>query len=194
VVNPKRPSNLPAALACVEARDRFLTLVIVELRLAPHLDASAAGRRPALMRSLGNALALVLGHGAQEGDEAPAERRCEVQVRLVEHLDQGAAGVDALDDGDAIQCTSALADTQEEYVQGKTPDLRVRACTKLVSQDGIAAWAYYNRGIAYIHKRDHDRAIADFNKMIEIDPLHANAYFNRGLAFRGQAQLRPRHS
>ena len=34
-------------------------------------------------------LALVLCHGAQKGQEAPAERRCQVQVRFVEHLHQG---------------------------------------------------------------------------------------------------------
>jgi tetratricopeptide (TPR) repeat protein len=38
--------------------------------------------------------------------------------------------------------------------------------------------AYFNRGIAYQAKGDHDRAIADFTKAIEINP-RLNAYKNR---------------
>jgi lipoprotein NlpI len=48
------------------------------------------------------------------------------------------------------------------------------------------ASAYYNRGMAYLHAEDLDRAIADFAKAVEIDPRHAGAYTGRGRAFRSK--------
>ena len=39
-----------------------------------------------------------------------------------------------------------------------------------------------NRGIAFLKKGDHDKALADFNKAIELDPNNALAYSNRGKA------------
>jgi tetratricopeptide (TPR) repeat protein len=43
--------------------------------------------------------------------------------------------------------------------------------------------AYTSRGLAYVIKGDHDRAIADFSKAIELDPKYALAYGSRGLAY-----------
>ena len=43
--------------------------------------------------------------------------------------------------------------------------------------------AYYNRGIAYGHKGQHDKAISDYNKALEIDPKFADAYNNRGISY-----------
>jgi tetratricopeptide (TPR) repeat protein len=43
--------------------------------------------------------------------------------------------------------------------------------------------AYNNRGIAWSHKKDYDRAIADFNEAIRLDPNDATAYNNRGWAW-----------
>jgi hypothetical protein len=60
-----------------------------------------AAVRP-LVGPLGNALALILGHGGKEGDEPAAERRREIEVGLVQDLEQGAARVDAFDDLDAV--------------------------------------------------------------------------------------------
>jgi hypothetical protein len=54
------------------------------------------------MGSPDNSLPLVLRHGAQEGQEAPAERRDQMQVRLIQHLHQSAPGVDAPDDCHAV--------------------------------------------------------------------------------------------
>jgi len=45
------------------------------------------------------------------------------------------------------------------------------------------AGAYYNRGLAYYHKGDYDRAISDCNKALEINPRYAEAYMNRGAAY-----------
>ena len=43
--------------------------------------------------------------------------------------------------------------------------------------------AYYNRGIAYGHKGEHDKAIADYTEAIRLDPKHADAHYNRGIAY-----------
>ena len=43
------------------------------------------------------------------------------------------------------------------------------------------AVAYYNRGLAYAVKGQHDKAISDFNKILEINPRDAMAYGYRGV-------------
>ena len=67
---------------------------------------------------LDDALTLVLRHGAQEGQEAPAERRCQVQVGFIEHLHQGAPGVDALDDRHAVDhaAGTTIPLSQHQYI------------------------------------------------------------------------------
>ena len=42
---------------------------------------------------------------------------------------------------------------------------------------------YYNRGVARLEKREHDRAISDFTKAIKMNPRFALAYFYRGRAY-----------
>lgn len=42
--------------------------------------------------------------------------------------------------------------------------------------------AYYNRGIAYDEKGQHNKAIADFTKAVELNPKFAGAYNNRAVA------------
>ena len=37
---------------------------------------------------------------------------------------------------------------------------------------------YYNRGVAYRVKGDHDRAIADYTKAVALNPNNAEAYYN----------------
>ncbi len=45
------------------------------------------------------------------------------------------------------------------------------------------AEAYFNRGVAWYHKGEYDRAIQDYTKAIELKPDDAEAYYNRGLAW-----------
>ena len=56
----------------------------------------------------------------------------------------------------------------------------VRRSIRLRPKD---AKAYYNRGLAYSEKRDHDKAIADFTAAIRLDPKYAKAYYSRGAAY-----------
>ncbi|MBI5892319.1 MAG: tetratricopeptide repeat protein, partial [Deltaproteobacteria bacterium] len=54
---------------------------------------------------------------------------------------------------------------------------------KVIALDPNYAKAYYNRGLAYGKKGQHDRAIEDFNKAIALKSDYANAYSGRGLAY-----------
>jgi hypothetical protein len=71
-------------------------------------------------------VALVFGHGGQEGDKAAAGERGEIEVGLVEDLDQRPASVDALDQIDAVEhgagCSIPFGNdedvTSAEFVDG----------------------------------------------------------------------------
>src|SRR5262245_11699671 len=95
--------NRPAALAGVEALEGLGALMGGQLRLAAELHAVGPSELTAIVCALDDALTLVFGHGRQEGDEAAPQWRGEVEVRLVQHLDEGAAGIDALDQVDAVE-------------------------------------------------------------------------------------------
>jgi len=43
-------------------------------------------------------------------------------------------------------------------------------------------YAYYNRGIVYINKKDYDRAIADFEFVLSLEPNHSSAQKNLDIA------------
>ncbi len=47
---------------------------------------------------------------------------------------------------------------------------------------------YESRGLAYLEKRQYDKAISDFNKALKMSPANANAYHNRGKAYGEQGQ------
>jgi tetratricopeptide (TPR) repeat protein len=50
----------------------------------------------------------------------------------------------------------------------------------------LLAWAYNNRGIAWRHKGDYSRAIADYDEAIRLTPEFWLAYANRGVAWNGK--------
>src|SRR5262249_6222356 len=91
------------AIACSKPLAGLLLLMGRQFGLAAELDALGSGNPSAVVGPLDDPLPLVLGHGAEEGDEPAADRRGEIQVRLVQHLDQGTALVEAVDDPDAIE-------------------------------------------------------------------------------------------
>ena len=61
--------------------------------------------------------------------------------------------------------------------------LIIGGCAGMQTPSLDAADAYYNRGLAYYAKGQHDQAISDYNKAIEINPRFADAYLNRGGAY-----------
>ena len=94
--------NGSARMALGQPVQRLGLLMFGELWFASHVSSVGARRHASLARSLVNAKALVLGHGGQERDEAAADGRGQIQVRLVQHLDERAPGVDALDECNAV--------------------------------------------------------------------------------------------
>jgi tetratricopeptide (TPR) repeat protein len=48
--------------------------------------------------------------------------------------------------------------------------------------------AYYQRGVAYKYKPDHEKAIRDFSKVIELSPKNADAYRNRGESYEAKGE------
>src|SRR5262249_16996652 len=94
------PCDRPGTLALGDALASDAPLQLGQLGLATHVHPTLAGGSSAVIGTLYDPLALVLRQGAQERDEAAANRRGEVQVWLVEHLDHGC--MDPLDDVHAI--------------------------------------------------------------------------------------------
>ncbi len=87
---------------------------------------------------------------------------------------------------------SARADMVDDCVKG-SPDVAISGCTKAIQSGqwpgaGIA-WAYTNRGNAYLNKIDLDRAIADLNTAIKLDPKSSVALNDRGLAYEAKGDL-----
>src|SRR5215475_11249836 len=88
----------PGTLALGNALASDAPLQLGQLELATHVHPTLVGSSSTLVGTLHDPLAFVLRQGAQESDEAATDGRGEVQVWLVEHLDHGAACLDALDD------------------------------------------------------------------------------------------------
>jgi len=51
------------------------------------------------------------------------------------------------------------------------------------------AKVYYNRGIAWDKKGEHDKAIEDYTEAIRINPKDADTYINRGVAWGEKGEL-----
>ena len=74
--------NGSARVALGQPVQRLGLLMFGELWLTSHVSSVGARRHASLARSLVNANALVFGHGAQECDEAPANGRRQIEMRL----------------------------------------------------------------------------------------------------------------
>src|SRR5262249_27892010 len=79
---------------------RLLALVIIERWWTPAMDPARLGMLEAVLGSLQGALAFVLSQGRQEGQDALADGRRQVEELPVERFDGGAAFVHALHDGE----------------------------------------------------------------------------------------------
>jgi tetratricopeptide (TPR) repeat protein len=94
----------------------------------------------------------------------------------------------------SLVSSSVLAATAEDWQDCTTPknmfrdfDHRITACTHVIGDRTVSAaiyaLAYHNRGIAYVHKKNYDRAIADFNEAIRRDAAYAHPYVGRGTVY-----------
>jgi lipoprotein NlpI len=74
-----------------------------------------------------------------------------------------------------------------------SPDLAINGCTAIIqsgkeSRKNLAI-AFYDRGVAFESKKDHDRAIADYNQALELNSGYAIAYVARGNAWSNKGDL-----
>jgi tetratricopeptide (TPR) repeat protein len=77
--------------------------------------------------------------------------------------------------GLTIALPAAAADAYEDCIQLQDRVRTIRGCNEIIKLDPKFAFAYYNRGLAFEAKGNHDRAIADYNKAIKLDPKYAPA-------------------
>ncbi len=86
---------------------------------------------------------------------------------------------------------AALAASQQDWdecVQQKDHPLAIRACTRILSEDGMSpkdrSTALTNRGNAHDDSGEPDRALSDYTAAIGIDANNNDAFFNRGITYR----------
>jgi tetratricopeptide (TPR) repeat protein len=75
-----------------------------------------------------------------------------------------------------------------ERCTNATPDIAIVACTAMIrsaqqSTTESLASTFNNRGVAYVDKREYDRAIQDFDQVIKLNPNDTAAFNNRGVAY-----------
>ena len=75
------------------------------------------------------------------------------------------------------------ADDKADCRNGKSADLKIKACSALILADAKDAIALNSRGAAYQAKGDDDHAIADYDQAITLKPDYAAAYENRARVF-----------
>jgi len=92
----------------------------------------------------------------------------------------------------SVQTTQA--DGVADCNQLANPDLKIRGCTKLLEGTELngdeVAYAYNNRGNAYLAKGAPERAISDHNFAITNKWRYADAYFNRGNAYYSKGDVK----
>jgi tetratricopeptide (TPR) repeat protein len=87
----------------------------------------------------------------------------------------------------ALATTPAVADSWQDCMQSKDPDLAIDGCTNFLAtaQGDEVIQGHYGRAVAYFNKHDYYHAVKDFDVVITKRPLQG-AYINRGLAYEGQ--------
>jgi len=93
-----------------------------------------------------------------------------------------------------LSATGAWADRWSDCNQSVDPNRRIRGCTSVIERGASyskedRARAYNKRGLAYVRKRNYDRAIADFGKAIALNPEKAGFYNNRGNVNRRKGEV-----
>jgi tetratricopeptide (TPR) repeat protein len=69
------------------------------------------------------------------------------------------------------------------------PDGSFTDLDQAIRQEPGKAEALVRRGVAYLERRDFQRAIADFDRAIKLSPRHAAAIASRAAAYRGMGDL-----
>lgn len=74
----------------------------------------------------------------------------------------------------------------EDCVGKVAPETAIAACGEAIAsgrwQGKELNWAYFNRGVSYLHSRRPAEALADFETVLTFDPGDASAVANRGYA------------
>jgi lipoprotein NlpI len=95
----------------------------------------------------------------------------------------------------AVATTVSAASKKDwDDCQADDPDRSIAGCTRIIQSRSETpknrAIAYYNRGIAYSDKGDHDRAITEYNEAIRLNPSYVAAYNNRGNSYNRKGEYR----
>ena len=89
---------------------------------------------------------------------------------------------------------AAVADMADDCVQVDDYQLKAMGCTRAIESGKWSgknlAWAYNNRGNAYINLKDYRAAVRDLDRALELDPAHENALYNLGIAYSRQGDYR----
>ena len=66
-------------------------------------------------------------------------------------------------------------------------DLAIDHCTAAIQSGELSdqelAVAFHNRGLAYYHKKEYDRAIEDYDHAIRLGLKDSDSFYHRGLAY-----------
>ena len=91
-----------------------------------------------------------------------------------------------------LAAAEATANPIDDCNQSADLKKQIDGCTLFLQLNPFSphvALAYGRRAVAYVHKGDLARAIADFDQAIRIDPRQARFLVGRGLAYRERGDL-----
>ena len=81
----------------------------------------------------------------------------------------------------------AANDADWKVCAGQDGDQAIAACTRIADDKAEItehrAIAFYNRGVSYGAKGEHDRAIADYDQAIKLKPDYPDAFVHRGISY-----------
>ena len=85
-----------------------------------------------------------------------------------------------------VELINEFGEQRRDYMVNKA----IAELTRSVEINPKFYHAWYNLGVAYQQKNDHDGAIACFNKVLEIQPLHIKAHYCLGISYgKGKGEL-----